>query len=68
MENSEKKGISSVYVKVFKKFNDDKVAFHKDGYTDICGRFDYVASNESLDSIKTYSILILSKEFGSMTK
>src|SRR5262249_30954626 len=33
--------LSKVYVKVYAKLADGSVKFHKDGYTDIRGRFDY---------------------------
>jgi len=45
------------------------VVFHKDGYTDLRGRFDYVSqSNRSLDGITDYSILIISDENGAVIR
>jgi hypothetical protein len=36
------KPIPAAYVKVYAELADGRVAFHKDGYTDLRGRFDYV--------------------------
>ncbi len=61
--------IPKTYVKVYTRNNAGQVKFHKDGYTDLRGRFDYVSqSNNSLDGIKTYSILILHPEFGAIVR
>ena len=37
------KPLSKVYVKVYAKLADGTVKFHKDGYTDLRGRFDYAS-------------------------
>ena len=64
-----KKPVSKAYVKVYSQRNNGKINFHKDGYTDLRGRFDYVSqSNNPLDGITNYSILILSPEFGAVTR
>jgi hypothetical protein len=61
--------ISKAYVKVFAKGASDEVEFHKDGYTDLRGRFDYVTqSNRSLDGIAKYAILIISDEHGAVIR
>ena len=61
--------ISKAYVKVFAKGGSDEVEFHKDGYTDLRGRFDYVTqSNRSLDGIAEYAILIVSDEHGAVIR
>jgi hypothetical protein len=39
------KPLSKVYVKVYAKLADGSVKFHKDGYTDLRGRFDYASVN-----------------------
>ena len=63
------KPVSKAYVKVYSRTSDGQVKFHKDGYTDLRGRFDYVTqSNNPLDGILEYSILILSPEFGATTR
>jgi hypothetical protein len=60
--------IAKAYVKVYSRRGDGRVAFHKDGYTDLRGRFDYVSqSNNPLDGIEQYSILILSPDHGAIT-
>ena len=64
-----KKPISKAYVKVFAKGTGGTVQFHKDGYTDLRGRFDYVTqSNRSLDGITEYAILIISDEHGAVIR
>ena len=61
--------LSGAYVKVFARDQGGKVAFHKDGYTDLRGRFDYVSqSNRSLDGITDYAILIISAENGAIIR
>ena len=61
--------ISKAYVKVFAKGANGQVEFHKDGYTDLRGRFDYVTqSNRSLDGISDYAILIISDEHGAVIR
>ncbi|MFO0823240.1 MAG: hypothetical protein U0792_08980 [Gemmataceae bacterium] len=39
------KSVGKVYVKVYAKLHDGSVKFHKDGYTDLRGRFDYSSVN-----------------------
>lgn len=61
--------LSKVYVKVFARQRDGSVAFYKDGYTDLRGRFDYVSlSNRSLDGIDRFAVLILSDEHGAVIR
>ena len=56
----EGKPMSKTYVKVY-SMRGGQAVFHKDGYTDLRGRFDYVTqSNNSLDGISKYSILVMS--------
>ena len=63
------KPISKAYVKVFTKSGSGKVTFHKDGYTDLRGRFDFVTqSNRSLNGISDYAILVISDEKGAVIK
>ena len=41
------------------------VAFHKDGYTDLRGKFDYASTNDlELSQVKRFAILVLSDEYG----
>ena len=63
------KPISKTYVKVYARMIDGSVRFHKDGYTDLRGRFDYVSqSNRSIDGIQKFSILILSEDQGAVIR
>ena len=57
------------YVKVYAKTTDGTVRFHKDGYTDLRGRFDYISqSNRPVDEIETFSILVLSEKNGAVIR
>ena len=48
---------------------DGSVRFHKDGYTDLRGRFDYVSqSNRTIDGIQKFSILVLSEAQGAVIR
>ncbi|MFK7766123.1 MAG: hypothetical protein AB8B55_02690 [Mariniblastus sp.] len=68
-EEDSNKAISKTYVKVYARMLDGSVRFHKDGYTDLRGRFDYVSqSNRSIDGIEKFSILVLSDENGAVIK
>ena len=63
------KAIPKTYVKVYARLHDGSVRFHKDGYTDLRGRFDYVSqSNRSIDGIQKFSILILSDDNGAVMR
>ena len=57
------------YVKVYAKTTNGTVRFHKDGYTDLRGRFDYISqSNRPVDEIETFSILVLSEKNGAVIR
>ena len=46
--------LAKAYVKVYAQTSNGSIRFHKDGYTDLRGRFDYVSqSNRANDGIKT---------------
>ncbi len=63
------KALSKVYVKVYAKLAGGKVAFFKDGYTDLRGRFDYTSlSTNELDAVESFSILVLDDEHGAVVK
>ena len=58
---------AGVYVKVFARhgFTDSRVAFYKDGFTDLRGRFDFTSLNTAeLDDVARFSILVVHKELG----
>ena len=41
------------------------VAFYKDGYTDVAGRFDYATlSTDDLDRVERFAILIVADDAG----
>ena len=63
------KPLSKVYVKVYARLADGTVKFHKDGYTDHRGRFDYasVSTPEKLP-ISRFSILALSTDHGAQVR
>jgi hypothetical protein len=61
--------LPKVYVKVFAKRPDGSTRFHKDGYTDLRGRFDYASlSGEGGDDATRYAILILSDDNGAVIR
>ena len=63
------KPIPKSYVKVYARKYDGSVRFHKDGYTDLRGRFDYLSqSNRSIDGIEKFSILVLSEKNGAVIR
>ena len=57
-----------VYVKVFARLGDGSVRFHKDGYTDLRGRFDYASLSGDPGDAERYAILILSEEHGAVIR
>jgi hypothetical protein len=63
------KPLSKVYVKVYARLADGQVKFHKDGYTDHRGRFDYasVSTPEKLP-LSRFSILALSADRGAQVR
>jgi hypothetical protein len=53
------------YVKVYVKGSDGEAKFHKDGYTDLRGKFDYLShTGERLGEIRKISVLISHPEKG----
>ena len=64
-DNTAGKAVSKVYVKVYARLADGSVKFHKDGYTDLRGRFDYVSVNTpERQAAERYAILVLSEDRG----
>ena len=62
-------GYGGAYVKVYARTPDGEVRFHKDGYTDLRGRFDYASvSGDRISPAELFSILILSEEHGAEIK
>jgi hypothetical protein len=58
--------LSAAYVKVYARQRGGAVAFYKDGYTDLRGRFDYATlSTDDLDRVERFALLVASTEAGS---
>jgi len=63
------KPLRTVYVKVFARLPGGRVRFHKDGYTDLRGRFDYASlSAKNSQRADRYSILVLSEDHGAVIR
>src|SRR5206468_2820873 len=63
------KPLAKVYVKVYARLADGTVKFHKDGYTDVRGRFDYASVNTpERRAIEKFSILVLSDDRGAVIR
>jgi hypothetical protein len=63
------KALGKVYVKVYAKLADGSVKFHKDGYTDLRGRFDYSSVNTpERQAIERFAILVLSEDRGAVIR
>ncbi|MCU0865850.1 MAG: hypothetical protein MUC36_18865 [Planctomycetes bacterium] len=61
--------IAGAYVKVFARLPDGSVRFHKDGYTDLRGRFDYVALPDDPNrDAQRFAVLVLSAEHGALVR
>ncbi len=52
------KPVPKAYVKVYAKRGGEAV-FHKDGRTDLRGRFDYASLNTGLDGVESFAILVV---------
>lgn len=76
--NDERRPATATYVKVFARRRGSAAArFHKDGYTDVRGRFDYVTTTSTPDSgggfggggsapIERFAILVASRGWGTV--
>ena len=63
------KPVSKVYVKVYSRDHSGRVKFHKDGYTDLRGKFDYASINTgNINNISSLSFLVLSDKHGAIIK
>ena len=59
------KPLPKAYVKVYARLADGQVKFHKDGYTDVRGRFDYATvSTPERTPVERFAVLVLSDEHG----
>jgi hypothetical protein len=63
------KALAKVYVKVYARLADGQVKFHKDGYTDHRGKFDYASvSTPEKSPITQFAILVLSDDRGAIIR
>jgi hypothetical protein len=63
------KALAKVYVKTYLRLADGQVKFHKDGYTDHRGRFDFASvSTVERQPISRFAILVLSEEHGALIR
>ncbi len=61
--------LAKVYVKCFARFPDGTVRFHKDGYTDLRGRFDYASVSDDPDlAADRFAVLVQSDELGAQIR
>ena len=69
VSSKSKRPLHRTYIKCFSKRFDGSTKFHKDGYTDIRGTFDYVTLNQdNLNDIQSFSILVVSEQYGSVIR
>ena len=59
--------LSKVYVKVYAR-TASGVRFHKDGYTDLRGRFDYASVSGGGEAPQAFAILVSSDEHGAIVR
>ncbi len=63
------KPLPKAYVKVFAKLPNGQVRFHKDGYTDLRGRFDYASvSDDPNAGAVRYAVLVLDEQRGAVIR
>ena len=61
--------LPKTYVKVFARLPNGEVRFHKDGYTDLRGRFDYASLSDDPNADATrYAVLVLHEQKGAVIR
>jgi hypothetical protein len=61
--------LPKVYVKVYARLANGQVKFHKDGYTDLRGRFDYASvSTPQQQPVERFAVLVLSEDRGAVIR
>ncbi|MCR9244733.1 MAG: hypothetical protein NXI31_06860 [bacterium] len=61
--------LPKTYVKVFARLPNGQIRFHKDGYTDLRGRFDYASlSDDPNAGANRYAVLVLSDDLGAVIR
>lgn len=69
VETAGGKLLPKVYVKVYARLANGQVKFHKDGYTDHRGKFDYASvSTPEKTPIERFAVLVLSEEQGAVIR
>jgi len=60
--------LAKTYVKVYAETRSGEVVFHKDGYTDLRGKFDYIShTGVDVSTIQRFAILVSDREKGART-
>lgn len=68
-EQEGERPLAKTYVKVFARMPNGDVRFHKDGYTDLRGRFDYVSLSDDPNRGATrYAVLVLDDQRGAVIR
>ncbi|MEX1024612.1 MAG: hypothetical protein WD226_05995 [Planctomycetota bacterium] len=63
------RGLPAAYVKVYARRASGAIEFHKDGYTDLRGRFDYVSlTGPDAQPTERYAVLVLHPEHGAVVR
>ena len=63
------KPLAGVYVKTYALRHNGEIDFHKDGYTDVAGKFDYSSlSTDQLDQVNQFAVLIISEDHGAVVR
>ncbi|MEM6928186.1 MAG: hypothetical protein AAF602_14735, partial [Myxococcota bacterium] len=63
--DSDRQPLPAAYVKVYARRHDGRVAFYKDGYTDLRGWFDFATlSTDDLDHVERFALLVVHDEAG----
>jgi hypothetical protein len=61
------KPLAKAYVKVYARLKGGSEVFHKDGYTDLRGRFDYASvSGRGTSEVERFAILVMSEASGAL--
>jgi hypothetical protein len=63
------KPLCKIYVQVYARLADGSVKFHKDGYTDVRGRFDDASVNTpERQPVERFAVLVLGDDRGAATR
>ena len=68
LDSASHKPLPKTYLKVFAEMNSGEIVFHKDGYTDLRGKFDYL-SDTGVDpsTVKRVAVLVSHPDKGART-